>query len=118
MNSSAGRSAPKAVKFGADEKYTRIFSAKYGSASALRSGKVVLAEGENVGRHNTGGFEEVIIVLEGQGELLTAGGEKLGFEKDTALYIPPDTEHDVKNTGRGLLKYVYVTCPCNGYPTS
>jgi hypothetical protein len=27
---------------------------------------------------------------------------------DTALYCPPDTEHDVRNTGAGILRYVYV----------
>ena len=50
----------------------------------------------------------MLIILEGRGELLINGREKLNFEKDTALYIPPNTVHDVRNTGRDPLKYVFI----------
>ncbi|MDP4189646.1 MAG: hypothetical protein Q8905_16475, partial [Bacteroidota bacterium] len=35
----------------------------------MRSGLVVLQEGENVGSHNTGQHEEILIILNGCGEV-------------------------------------------------
>lgn len=102
---------PKSIKFDAKEKYTRLFSTKSGNALSLCSGHVVLKEGENIGEHNTGDSEEILIILEGKGELCINKSERLEFERDTALYIPPNTIHDVKNIGKGLLKYVFVTSP-------
>ncbi len=101
----------KLIKLGSKEKYTRLFSVKNGDAITFHSGCVVLKEDESVGEHNTDGAEEMLIILEGEGELYANGFEKLDFEKGTALYIPPNTVHDVRNTGTSLLKYVFITCP-------
>ncbi|MBL7071015.1 MAG: radical SAM protein [Candidatus Omnitrophica bacterium] len=109
---------PGIIGLDSEEKYKRLFSAKEGNAASFRSGHVVLKAGEGIGEHNTGDFEEILIILEGKGELYikSSGGtpEKVRiqeFAKDTALYVPPDTLHDVKNTGAGMLKYVFITCP-------
>ncbi|HUO15811.1 MAG TPA: cupin domain-containing protein [Verrucomicrobiae bacterium] len=74
----------------------------------MRSGYVVLDPGKSVGRHSTENHEEILIVLEGQGEMLFRDGSKLDLKANSALYCPPHTEHDVKNTGGAILRYVYV----------
>jgi quercetin dioxygenase-like cupin family protein len=74
----------------------------------MKSGYVVLEPGRSVGKHSTEHHEEMLIILEGQGEMLFDDGSKLELKARTALYCPPDTEHDVRNTGTGTLRYVYV----------
>jgi quercetin dioxygenase-like cupin family protein len=74
----------------------------------MRSGLVVLAPGKSVGKHSTKDNEEMLVILEGQGEMRFSGGESLPFTKEMALYCPPNTEHDVVNTGTSTLRYVYV----------
>ena len=75
----------------------------------MRSGLVVLGPGKSVGRHNTKGYEEMVIVLEGRGEMRSfAGRPAVPLEAGMAAYCPPKTEHDVFNTGDTPLKYVYV----------
>lgn len=75
---------------------------------SMRSGYVVLEPGRSVGRHSTEHHEEMLVVIEGQGEMLFHDGSKLKIEDGTALYCPPETEHDVVNTGEENLRYVYV----------
>lgn len=74
----------------------------------MKSGYVVLAPGKSVGKHSTEHNEEILVVLEGQGEMTFKGGSKLPVKANTALYCPPQTAHDVTNTGTGVLRYVYV----------
>lgn len=73
----------------------------------MRSGLVVLAPQKSVGKHTTGQNEEILIVLEGRGEMLFHD-HTLPVEANHAIYCPPQTEHDVRNTGTGVLRYVYV----------
>jgi len=74
----------------------------------MKSGYVVLEPNHSVGKHSTEHHEEILIVLEGQGEMLFHDGSKLELKARTALYCPPQTEHDVRNTGNSTLRYVYV----------
>jgi len=74
----------------------------------MRSGLVVLRPGKSVGLHNTEANEELLVVLEGAGEMRLPGSETLPVAVGTAVYCPPHREHDVFNTGSGLLRYVYV----------
>ena len=75
----------------------------------MHSGLVVLAPGKSVGRHGTKGNEEIVIVLEGKGEMrFFTGRGPVSLEAGMAAYCPPKTEHDVFNTGKETLKYVYV----------
>ena len=74
----------------------------------MKSGLVVLAPGKSVGKHSTGQREELLVILEGQGEMTFKDGSTLRVEANHALYCPPETEHNVTNTGRGSLRYVYV----------
>jgi putative monooxygenase len=74
----------------------------------MRSGLIALTAGESVGKHSTGHREEVLIVLEGRGKMTFADGTSLPVEAGHAVYCPPETEHNVTNTGSALLRYVYV----------
>jgi mannose-6-phosphate isomerase-like protein (cupin superfamily) len=75
---------------------------------SLKSGYIVLHSGESVGKHSTGHHEELLVVLEGAGEMLFKDGSKLPVRANTAVYCPPETEHDVMNSGSPVLRYVYV----------
>ncbi len=75
---------------------------------SMRSGAVALQPGKTVGKHSTGDHEELIIVLEGEGSLLLNEDRELPLEVGTVAYCPPNTEHDMKNTGSTVLRYIYV----------
>jgi mannose-6-phosphate isomerase-like protein (cupin superfamily) len=74
----------------------------------MMSGYIVLSPGKSVGKHGTGRHEELLVVLEGAGEMLFQNGSKLPVKANTAVYCPPETEHDVMNSGTQVLRYVYV----------
>jgi len=74
----------------------------------MRSGLVILAPQHSVGKHSTGQNEEILIVLAGKGEMMFKDKHSLPVEANHAVYCPPQTEHDVKNTGTDELRYVYV----------
>ena len=85
-----------------------------GLAEGMRSGVVSLEPGRAVGRHSTRAREELIVVLEGSGELRVDGGDAVPLEAGAGAYVPPEQEHDVVNTGTGPLCYVYVVAPAAG----
>ncbi len=87
--------------------FSRILSG-FPESVAMRSGLVRLKPGESVGVHSTKDREELIIVLEGKGEFLVSGRNPSLLRKGVFFYCPPETEHNVKNTGGNILKYVYV----------
>jgi len=74
----------------------------------MHSGLVVLEPGKSVGKHNTKNYEEVLVVLEGAGEMMITGGPTLELKGGSIAYCPPRTEHDVICTGSARLKYVYI----------
>jgi quercetin dioxygenase-like cupin family protein len=79
--------------------------------TGMRSGFVRLKPGETVGWHTTGQNEETLVVLRGQGEALIEGQPKLTFAAPRLAYIPPASRHNVANTGKEPLEYVYVVAP-------
>ncbi len=87
--------------------YQRILGGPPESVT-MRSGYVVLMPQQSVGRHNTGSYEELVIVLDGEGEMLLGDGSSLKLGPNSVAYCPPATEHDVRNTGSMPLRYVYV----------
>ena len=74
----------------------------------LRSGYVILKPKESVGEHNTGPSEEVIFIIDGSG--LFSYGKKICIKvkKGSFIYVPPQMPHNVSNTGKALLKYIYT----------
>jgi mannose-6-phosphate isomerase-like protein (cupin superfamily) len=75
------------------------------------SGFVRLQPGATVGWHSTGKHEEALVIMHGQGEALIDGQQKQAFVAPALIYIPPATRHNVANTGKEPLEYVYVVAP-------
>lgn len=74
----------------------------------MRSGLVTLAPGKDVGRHSTEKNEEMLVILEGQGEVELEGFGRLKIVAGRTAYVPPKTRHNVFNTGTGPLKYIFI----------
>jgi mannose-6-phosphate isomerase-like protein (cupin superfamily) len=87
------------------------------SASGMRSGCVTLSPGEAVGMHSTNHGEELILPLSGCGELRSPGFAPLAVTPGCVIYNPPDTPHEVVNTGDKPLRYIYVYAPLPGETT-
>jgi mannose-6-phosphate isomerase-like protein (cupin superfamily) len=81
------------------------------NSAHMRSGFVTLQPNENVGSHNTGDREEILIILHGKGRLDIDGIGKKDIEEGMAVYIPPKNQHNVYCTGSTPLQYVYVVSP-------
>ena len=80
-----------------------------GQTHGLKASKVHLAGGKSVGQHTTGKNEEILIFLSGRGRCLI-GSEQKAFEVSAGriAYIPPDTIHDIENTGCEPLIYIFA----------
>jgi mannose-6-phosphate isomerase-like protein (cupin superfamily) len=93
--------------------YTRVLGGPPQSVT-MRSGQVILAPGQSVGRHSTQGYEELIVVLAGAGQLHIVdagdapGGRVVELGVNVVAYCPPRTEHDVVNTGADPLRYLFI----------
>ena len=74
----------------------------------LKSGLVTLKPGEEVGEHTTDSREEVIVFLEGSGEVETDRNGRKAVKAGQAAYNPPETRHNVINTGESDLRYIYI----------
>jgi len=96
--------------------YQELLGGPPGSAG-MKSGLVVLAPGKSVGKHSTEDHEEMVIVLEGAGQMVLADGKRIEISPAAAAYSPPGTEHDVVNTGSGLLRYIYVVSEAGSKPS-
>ncbi len=79
--------------------------------AGMRSGFVRLKPGETVGWHTTGANEETLVILRGEGSALVEGQPARPFAAPALAYIPPATRHNVSNTGKDTLEYVYVVAP-------
>ena len=77
----------------------------------MRSGRVYLAPDQSCGQHSTKDREEMLVFLSGRGKLLIGEKESFDIGQGKVSYIPPNTLHDVKNTGSGPLVYVYCVAP-------
>ena len=79
--------------------------------AGMRSGYVRLKPGETVGWHTTGKNEESLVILAGHGEARLEGQTARPFSAPGLVYIPPAMKHNVANTGKETLEYVYVVAP-------
>jgi mannose-6-phosphate isomerase-like protein (cupin superfamily) len=104
---------PFVVQFQTGNEYQSLFGGPP-KTIGFRSGRVVLRPGESVGQHSTERYEEAVIVLEGQGEAFGETFPALSIKERTVLYVPPHTIHNVRNTGQGVLKYIYLVAPVEG----
>jgi len=81
------------------------------STFGLKAGLVTLKPQESVGEHTTKEKEEAVIILKGKAEIVCGCQTKFIVKRNSLVYIPRQTFHNVKNIGRGLLRYIYITCP-------
>jgi len=79
----------------------------------MRCGRVYLKAGQTCGQHSTAGHEETLVFLSGRGELLVGEEKRLAVGQGKISYIPPNTVHDVKNTGTKPLIYIYCVAPAS-----
>lgn len=73
----------------------------------MKSGRVTLEPGEEVGEHTTDHREEVVVVLKGSGVLLK-GKEKVQLREGEVYFIGEDVLHNIKNESNAVLHYIYV----------
>ncbi|MCK4990965.1 MAG: cupin domain-containing protein [Bacteroidales bacterium] len=78
----------------------------------MRSGRVYLENGKSCGQHSTHAHEEILVFLSGNGEALV-GEDNKSYQvgKGKTLYIPPHTLHDIKNSSKEPLVYIYCVAP-------
>ena len=74
----------------------------------LTSGFVSLAPKEEVGRHSTENYEEMLIILSGIGELEIQGQDSITITAHQVAYVPPETGHNVINVGNEPLNYIFI----------
>jgi mannose-6-phosphate isomerase-like protein (cupin superfamily) len=77
----------------------------------MRSGRVRLAPGKSIGLHNTRNNEELLVFLSGSGTARIGKDLHLLMGAGKAAYIPPQTSHDILNTGTEPLIYVFCVAP-------
>ncbi len=73
----------------------------------LASGYVTLDPGSEVGEHQTGTGEELIILLDGTAKV-SIEGRGHAVSSPSVVLVPAHTRHNVKNQGTDPLRYVYV----------
>lgn len=76
---------------------------------SFRSGLVTLAPGKEIGVHNSGINEEMLVPLEGEGELRFSDRPAIAIKPGMVTYAPAHTEHNVVNTGTSRLRYIFIT---------
>ncbi len=79
-----------------------------GQSVKMSSGCVTLQPGEEVGLHDTDRCEELIIVLDGNGVVEAEPVGRQNISKGQIAYNPPWTKHNVVNTGKEPLRYIFV----------
>jgi mannose-6-phosphate isomerase-like protein (cupin superfamily) len=88
------------------DKYTELL--KPPRTITMRSGLVRLNAGQDVGLHSTKQNEEMLVILEGQGEVELEGHALLKISGGQVAYVPPMTKHNVHNKGTAPLKYIFI----------
>jgi mannose-6-phosphate isomerase-like protein (cupin superfamily) len=61
--------------------------------------------------HDTEDHEELIVPLEGRGELRSPGRAPVPLTPGLLAYSPPHTRHDVANVGDTVLRYLFIVAP-------
>ncbi len=90
--------------------YQRLFAGRP-QTCGMRSGRVYLAPGEDCGQHSTDAREELLVFLSGRGMAVVGENESFQIGQGKVAYIPPHTNHNIKNTGVEPLIYIYCVAP-------
>ncbi|HNW39898.1 MAG TPA: cupin domain-containing protein [Candidatus Omnitrophota bacterium] len=89
------------------QRFLRLFGDSK-KVKGLRSGYVILKPKESVGEHTTGSSEEVVFIIHGSGLVYYGKKSCLKVKKNIFVYLPPKMPHNVVNTGKNMLKYIYI----------
>ncbi len=79
----------------------------------LKAGLVALKPKESIGEHKTENKEEVLIILKGSAIVYYGKSKKIKAPKNSFVFIPEQTLHNVENLGNKILQYLYVTTQIN-----
>jgi mannose-6-phosphate isomerase-like protein (cupin superfamily) len=109
----AGHGKPRVIDWTGGPSYLPLLEGPPATCG-MRSGRVELAAGQQIGEHSTGRHEEVLVIIEGEGDVAVQGAGPLAVRGGQAVYIPPQTRHNVRNVGPATLRYVYVVAPVGG----
>ncbi|MGB9697611.1 MAG: cupin domain-containing protein [Ignavibacteria bacterium] len=102
------RAVPQIIIFNPEStNYQKIFDGEKDSV-VFYSGVVTIAPNKAGHLHSTEIYEEMIVVLEGEGQVKITNNRNLDLKFGNVAYIPPNTEHQVFNTGIVNLKYIYI----------
>jgi len=74
----------------------------------IKSGLVILQQGEEVGYNMKDNLEEVILILAGEATIEVEGESQQMVEKDHLIYIPTNKNHNVRNKSDRILRYIYL----------
>ena len=77
----------------------------------IKVGRVHLTPGSDCGRHNTENKEELLVFLTGTGQAIIEDNAPLEVGQGKVAYIPPNTNHNIKNTGTKPLIYIFCVTP-------
>lgn len=97
-------------KLNTEQEYQRLLGGSP-QTCGMHSGRVYLTAGQACGQHSTKNHEEMLIFLAGGGELLIGDDSSFEVGIGRVSYIPPNTIHDVKNTGSEPLIYIFCVVP-------
>jgi mannose-6-phosphate isomerase-like protein (cupin superfamily) len=99
---------PKIITFNPDTtSYQEIMNGEKDS-TIFYSGVVTIFPSDSGHVHSTEIYEEMIVVLEGEGQVRITKQQNLDLKFGNIAFIPPNTEHQVFNTGIKNFKYIYI----------
>jgi len=99
---------PKVVSFGPESnQYQDLFEGEKDSV-AFYSGVVTLEPNQSGELHSTEKYEEMIITLEGEGQIKIKKQKDIEIKFGKIALIPANTEHQLVNIGKKNFKYIYV----------
>jgi mannose-6-phosphate isomerase-like protein (cupin superfamily) len=101
---------------GMRRKVFRFVSPDIGSEEFM-AGITIFEPGEASSYHVHADSEEINLVLEGTG-ILVSEGEEAPFEAGQAMWMPKGVHHQHRNTGAGPLKLFWVYTPQAPLPPS
>lgn len=90
------------------QRFLRLLGDSY-KTKGLKAGLVTLKSKESIGEHKTESKEEIIIIIKGSATVYFGKNNKLKAAQNTFVFIPPETTHNIENSGKSILRYLYVT---------
>jgi mannose-6-phosphate isomerase-like protein (cupin superfamily) len=109
MNTQHASRAPVNRRGKGQDSYLLLAKGQFGSRN-LAVTWVDCAPGSEQRLHSHETEEQVYVIVRGRG-LMRAGEEEQEVGEGTLVFIPPRTQHAIRNTGEETLTYVSATSP-------